>query len=139
MSSVSNKTASIVENFIRHNVDDNNKLCLSVQTIGDLCGKSNATIWRALKNLEASGLIDIIPPVNAYSPQTIIYHGPKAIDLVKNQVNEALLKLEDVKSIVAEIMRSLNEVALEVRSMEGAPEGKTSASSVSPAKSEKIG
>lgn len=118
MSSVSNKTAAIVENFIRHNVDDNNKLCLSVQTIGDLCGKSNATIWRALKNLEASGLIDIIPPVNAYSPQTIIYHGPKAIDLIKNQVNEALLKLESVTFIVTQMKHSLNEIALEIRNFE---------------------
>ncbi len=64
----------IIEYIQRHSSDG--KLTRSLMTIAQQIGYSNATVHRAMKKLEAIGMIKIIPSDKPTEPNTIVYLGP---------------------------------------------------------------
>lgn len=109
MGSVSKRTQADIEDYIKLNSKDG-ELTRSLMDIGEELGYSNATVQRALKTLEAQGLIEVTPSKRQYEPNTIFYKGTKTeIDALLQEGVQLVKEIEDVMEQVQSISLRLNE------------------------------
>lgn len=102
-------TQDVVADYIKM-YSDKGVLTKSLMDIAEDLGYSNATIHRAIKQMEKDGLVEIIPSDTPRKPNTIVYQGEikEAVDIL--QKGELLLRrmhllIADVEQYVDEASR----------------------------------
>ncbi len=87
----------------------NNILRESMASIATQTGVSNATVHRALKQLEAQEMIQIIPSKSRRKPYTICYIGPNEEEMC-SVVEKARVAVEHLRRASSEVHNILEEL-----------------------------
>lgn len=116
--SVSQKALNVVEQFIRMNIDEDDSMKLSTNAIGEVCGLSNATVWRALNQMAEIGIITIIKPFRRSEPLTIIYNGLRLNALIDNAIAAVYSDLELALAIINNLTNKVNNLVSKVKQLE---------------------
>lgn len=97
----------IIEDFIRVETRLKGKLKMSMVDIGERTGYTNATAYRAIKELEKQGVISVDVSNNSNEPLTITYLQPQSVATLKDEIVEGI---GEAKRLINQLIKKIDSL-----------------------------